>query len=35
MSATPQIVPDTQHRGLVAALPEGLRNYALLARFPS
>ncbi len=33
MSSAPQIVPDTQHRGLVAALPEGLRNYALLARF--
>ncbi|MCB2074040.1 MAG: 4-hydroxybenzoate octaprenyltransferase [Novosphingobium sp.] len=27
------IVPDSQHRGLVAALPERLRNYALLARF--
>lgn len=27
------IVPDTEHRGLVAALPSGLRNYALLARF--
>ena len=27
------IVPDSQHRGLVAALPEQLRNYALLARF--
>jgi 4-hydroxybenzoate polyprenyltransferase len=29
----PDIVPDTQHRGLVAALPQPLRNYALLARF--
>jgi 4-hydroxybenzoate polyprenyltransferase len=28
-----EIVPDTQHRGLVAALPQPLRNYALLARF--
>lgn len=27
------IVPDSEHRGLVAALPAGLRNYALLARF--
>ena len=27
------IVPDTEHRGIVAALPQGLRNYALLARF--
>ena len=27
------IVPDSQHRGLVAALPEHLRNYAQLARF--
>jgi 4-hydroxybenzoate polyprenyltransferase len=27
------IVPDSQHRGLVAALPARLRNYALLARF--
>jgi alpha-ketoglutarate-dependent taurine dioxygenase len=26
------IVPDTQHRGLVAALPPAVRNYALLAR---
>lgn len=28
-----QIVPDTQHRGLVAALPPQLRDLALLARF--
>ncbi|MDR2857192.1 MAG: 4-hydroxybenzoate octaprenyltransferase [Novosphingobium sp.] len=27
------IVPDSEHKGLVAALPQGLRNYALLARF--
>jgi 4-hydroxybenzoate polyprenyltransferase len=27
------IVPDSQHRSLVAALPEHLRNYAQLARF--
>lgn len=30
---TAQIVPDTEHRGLVAALPANLRNYAQLARF--
>jgi len=29
---TDAIVPDSQHRGLVAALPARLRNYALLAR---
>jgi 4-hydroxybenzoate polyprenyltransferase len=28
-----EIVPDTQHRGLIAALPQPLRNYAMLARF--
>ncbi|MFA7585950.1 MAG: 4-hydroxybenzoate octaprenyltransferase [Novosphingobium sp.] len=27
------IVPDTEHRGLVAGLPQPLRDYALLARF--
>ncbi len=27
------IVPDSQHRGIVAALPEPVRNYAQLARF--
>lgn len=27
------IVPDSQHRGLVARLPEQLRDFALLARF--
>lgn len=32
MTADP-ITPDSQHRGLVAALPAGLRDYALLARF--
>ena len=30
---TDAIVPDSQHRGLIAALPERIRNYALLARF--
>ena len=32
---TPQIeiVPDSQHRGLVGMLPDSIRNYALLARF--
>ena len=28
-----EIVPDTEHRGLVARLPERLRGYAQLARF--
>ena len=28
-----QIVPDTEHRGIVARLPEHLRGYAQLARF--
>lgn len=28
-----EIVPDSEHRGLVAALPPRLRHYALLARF--
>ena len=27
------IVPDSQHRGLVASLPPAIRDYALLARF--
>ena len=27
------IVPDSQHEGLIAALPPGLRDYAQLARF--
>ena len=33
LGAAPEIVPDSQHRGLVAALPSTLRNYAQLARF--
>ncbi|WP_408589161.1 4-hydroxybenzoate octaprenyltransferase [Novosphingobium sp.] len=33
MTDTPQIVPDSEHKGLVALLPLTLRNYALLARF--
>jgi 4-hydroxybenzoate polyprenyltransferase len=33
MSAAPAIVPDSQHRGIVAALPQPLRDFALLARF--
>ncbi|MFT4026683.1 MAG: 4-hydroxybenzoate octaprenyltransferase [Novosphingobium sp.] len=32
-AAPPQIVPDSEHRGLVGALPRPLRNLALLARF--
>jgi 4-hydroxybenzoate polyprenyltransferase len=28
-----EIVPDSEHRGLIAALPGRLRDYALLARF--
>jgi 4-hydroxybenzoate polyprenyltransferase len=28
-----EIVPDSQHRGLVAALPQPVRDYAQLARF--
>ncbi|MEO5705580.1 MAG: 4-hydroxybenzoate octaprenyltransferase [Alteraurantiacibacter sp.] len=28
-----QITPDSEHRGLVGALPPALRDYALLARF--
>ena len=30
---TGDIVPDTEHRSLISALPQPLRNYALLARF--
>ena len=30
---TGDIVPDTEHRSLISALPAPLRNYALLARF--
>ena len=33
MSDTAQIVPDSQHRGIVAALPQPWRDYAQLARF--
>jgi 4-hydroxybenzoate polyprenyltransferase len=32
MSPADQIVPDSQHKGLVAALPAPLRDYAQLAR---
>ncbi len=28
-----QVTPDSEHRGLVAMLPRGLRGFALLARF--
>ena len=28
-----EIVPDSQHRGMIAALPQRLRDFALLARF--
>ncbi|MEO8375625.1 MAG: 4-hydroxybenzoate octaprenyltransferase, partial [Sphingomonas bacterium] len=30
---TPEIVPDSQHRGLVGMLPASIRPFALLARF--
>lgn len=33
MAEAQQIVPDTEHRGLVGLLPAGWRPYALLARF--
>ena len=33
MAGTADIVPDSEHKGLVARLPASLRNYALLARF--
>ncbi|MCM8730646.1 4-hydroxybenzoate octaprenyltransferase [Hephaestia sp. GCM10023244] len=33
MTTPAEIVPDTQHRGLVGALPPRLRAFALLARF--
>ncbi|TKD51991.1 4-hydroxybenzoate octaprenyltransferase [Sphingomonas baiyangensis] len=33
MTAAPDIVPDSQHRGMVGRLPPRLRAYALLARF--
>ena len=32
-ASTSGIVPDTQHRGIVAALPQRFRDFALLARF--
>ena len=33
MTLAPEIVPDTEHRGLVGMLPAAFRPYALLARF--
>ena len=33
MDTPAEIVPDSQHEGLIAALPPGLRDYAQLARF--
>jgi 4-hydroxybenzoate polyprenyltransferase len=33
MAASESIVPDSEHRGLVARLPQRLRDFALLARF--
>lgn len=33
MNTDPTFVPDTQQRGLVAALPPHLRDFAMLARF--
>jgi len=33
MPSTEQIVPDSEHRGLVARLPQRVRDFALLARF--
>ncbi len=33
MTSAPDITPDSQHRGLVAALPASIRPFALLARF--
>jgi 4-hydroxybenzoate polyprenyltransferase len=33
MAAAPEIVPDTEHRGLVGMMPSRARPYALLARF--
>lgn len=32
-TVAPEIVPDSEHRGLVGALPAAARPYALLARF--
>ncbi|GAB5486752.1 MAG: 4-hydroxybenzoate octaprenyltransferase [Parasphingorhabdus sp.] len=33
MSSNPEIVPDTEHKGLIGLLPASARPYALLARF--
>src|SRR4051812_34743220 len=33
LMATPEIVPDSEHRGLAARLPDAVRQFALLARF--
>jgi 4-hydroxybenzoate polyprenyltransferase len=33
MSPAPHITPDSEHRGLIAALPKTARPFALLARF--
>jgi len=33
MTPAPEIVPDTEHRGLLGVLPAAWRPYALLARF--
>lgn len=33
MTGGPQVVPDSEHRGLIAALPQPLRDLAQLARF--
>lgn len=33
MTTVPDITPDSEHRGLVAALPTSIRPFALLARF--
>ncbi|MEC7399443.1 MAG: UbiA family prenyltransferase, partial [Pseudomonadota bacterium] len=32
-ASNPDIVPDSEHRGLVARLPQNLRDLAMLARF--
>jgi 4-hydroxybenzoate polyprenyltransferase len=33
MTSTPQITPDSEHRGLIGLVPASARPYALLARF--
>ncbi len=33
MAMSTEIVPDSQHRGIVSALPQPLRDFAMLARF--